>query len=149
MGRFLSNGLWSQAPEPQQQLEQQLGLDLEQQLEQLGAPLDEDPAMGAGIALTFAAPRLGLYLEDRPAPEAARNAGWPGASETAIGRFNSVGPEEEGHVAGEAEARGVLALGDVVVSIHGVDVRGLGAEDTVRLVMAAPRPFEMRFLRRR
>ena len=49
---------------------------------------------------------------------------------------------------GEAEASGELQLGDVVLSIHGVDVRGIGTEDTVQLVMAAPRPFEMRFLRR-
>ena len=51
-------------------------------------------------------------------------------------------------VAGQAEASGQLQLGDVVLSIHGVDVRGIGTEDTCRLVMAAPRPFEMRFLRR-
>ena len=91
--------------------------------------------------------------------------------ESAIGRFNPVpapprpsepgdgggiteGPEEkqeqeeEELVPGEAEASGRLEVGDVVLSIHGVDVRGIGTEDTVQLVMAAPRPFEMRFLRR-
>ena len=136
------------APEPQQEQQQQQQL---QQLEQIAAPLEEeDPAMGETIELTFAEPRLGLYLEDRPAPTPARSAGRPAAHETAIGRFNSVGEDGPGeiHVAGEAEASGALALGDVVLSIHGVDVRGLGAEDTVRLVMAAPRPFAMRFLRR-
>ena len=123
--------------------------------EQTAAPLEEalsteDPALGETIALTFAAPRIGLYLEDRPAPAPALSAGWPGAHETAIGRFNSVGDDGPGeiHVAGEAEASGALVPGDVVLSVHGVDVRGFGAENMVRLVMAAPRPFEMRFLRR-
>jgi hypothetical protein len=154
-------------PEPQPQPQPQL---LER--EQLPPLVDEDPSAGETIALTFSAAWLGLYLEDRPAPDSARAAGWPGPVESAIGRFNPVpapprpsepgdgggiteGPEEkqeqeeeEELVPGEAEASGRLEVGDVVLSIHGVDVRGIGTEDTVQLVMAAPRPFEMRFLRR-
>lgn len=127
--------------------------------ERLPPLVDEDPSVGDTIALTFAAPTLGLYLEDQPATESARAAGWPGTVESAIRGFNPVPPpdaaptgsetpEEQLLIPGEAEASGQLRLGDIVLSIHGVDVRGIGTGDTVRLVMAAPRPFEMRFLRR-
>ncbi len=130
-----------------------------QQPERLPPLVGEDPSQGETITLTFTAPMLGLYLEDQPAPESAIAAGWPGTVESAIRRFNPVpGPatepaaceeaQEEELVPGQAEASGQLQLGDVVLSIHGVDVRGIGTEDTVQLVMAAPRPFEMRFLRR-
>jgi hypothetical protein len=130
-----------------------------QQPKQLPPLVSEDPTQGETITLTFTAPMLGLYLEDQPAPESAVAAGWPGAVESAIRRFNPVpclgiepvaGEEvrEDELAPGEAEASGELQLGDVVLSIHGVDVRGIGTEDTVQLVMAAPRPFEMRFLRR-
>ena len=138
-----------------------LAAEPQPQSQQLELPplVGEDQSQGETIALTFAAPMLGLYLEDQPVPESAIAAGWPGAVESAIRRFNPVpgpGPEtaageevqEEGLVPGEAEASGQLQLGDVVLSIHGVDVRGIGTEDIVQLVMAAPRPFEMRFLRR-
>eukprot|EP01044_Picomonas_judraskeda_P002422 COSAG03_NODE_174_length_11156_cov_11.031112_3_plen_256_part_00 len=130
-----------------------------QRPEQLPPAVDEDPSQGETITLVFFGPMLGLYLEDQAAPESARAAGWPGGVETAIRRFNPVpapGPppggeeeaQEEHFGPGEAEASGQLQLGDVVLSIHGVDVRGIGTEDTVELVKAAPRPFEMRFLRR-
>ena len=42
---------------------------------------------------------------------------------------------------GEAESSGVLQLGDEVCSVNGVDARGIGLDEVVQLVIAAPRPF--------
>ena len=93
-------------------------------------------------------PWLGLFLEDRLLEA---TAGQQAALEVRIGRFNPVPPADDPDGPdgpGEAERSGQLAIGDVVRTIHGVDVRGIGTDDICRLVQAAPRPFEMRFIRR-
>ena len=114
-------------------------------------PEAEDGAEDDGavsIRVTFTEPWLGLFLEDRLLEA---TAGQQAALEVRIGRFNPVPPADDPDGPdgpGEAERSGQLAIGDVVRTIHGVDVRGIGTDDICRLVQAAPRPFEMRFIRR-
>ena len=119
---------------------------------------------GASFEVEFNAPSLGLYLEDsaeykqaaigeQQKPPSMHHvhvvAIWPWAPDVQlvrlepladklldsnkIGRFN---PSEtpDGAGPGEAEMCGRLNLGDLISSVHGVDVRSFPAEEVAKLV---------------
>lgn len=109
-------------------------------------PEPEPAREGIFVDIKFTRPMVGLYLVD--CDRASTASLGAGGGSVQIGAFNrQQDPSSSEDIPGEAEASGKLQTGDVVCTVHGVDVRGFSVEDTTSLVIAAPRPFVMRFWR--